>query len=124
MKKHTPKYRLSWPWALLCAVLLAGFYTLSAHSMDRNAMTGWLARNAPDQIPVILLGMLGVSSSHSGRGLGRQLLLDAYHRAKGAAETIGAKALVVDPLDDDVAGFYLDVGFERVPGSDRLFARF
>lgn len=103
---------------------LAGFYTLSAHSMDRNAMTGWLARNAPDQIPVILLGMLGVSSSHSGRGLGRQLLLDAYHRAKSAAETIGAKALVVDPLDDNVAGFYLDVGFEHVPGSDRLFARF
>ncbi len=28
LKKHTPKYRLSWPWALLCAVLLAGFYTL------------------------------------------------------------------------------------------------
>lgn len=103
---------------------LAGFYTLSAHSMDRNAMTGWLARNAPDQIPVILLGMLGVNASHAGKGLGRQLLLDAYHRAKGAAETIGAKALVVDPLDDNVAGFYLDVGFEHVPGSDRLFARF
>ena len=28
MKKHTPKFQLSWPWALLCAVLLAGFYTL------------------------------------------------------------------------------------------------
>ena len=28
MKKHVPKYALSWPWALVCAVLLAGFYTL------------------------------------------------------------------------------------------------
>ena len=28
LKKHTPKFQLSWPWALLCAVLLAGFYTL------------------------------------------------------------------------------------------------
>lgn len=87
-------------------------------------MTGWLARNAPDQIPVILLGMLGVSKEYGGRGLGRQLLLDAYHRAKGAADTIGAKALVVDPLSEDVAGFYLGVGFERVPGCDRLYARF
>lgn len=104
--------------------VLAGFYTLSAHSMDRGSMTGWLARNAPNQIPVILLGMLGVSASHKGKGLGRQLLLDAYHRAKNAAETIGAKALVVDPLSDTVAEFYLSVGFERVPGSDRLFARF
>lgn len=103
---------------------LAGFYTLSAHSMDRNAMTGWLVRNAPDQIPVILLGMLGVSKAHDGEGLGKQLLLDAYHRAKSAAETIGAKALVVDPLNEAVAGFYLGVGFEHVPGSERLYARF
>ena len=28
MKKHVPKYALSWPWALVCAVLLTGFYTL------------------------------------------------------------------------------------------------
>ena len=28
MKKHVPKYAISWPWALVCAVLLAGFYTL------------------------------------------------------------------------------------------------
>lgn len=104
--------------------VLAGFYTLSAHSMDRNAMTGWLARNAPDQIPVILLGMLGVNAAHRKKGLGKQLLLDAYHRARNAAETIGAKALVVDPLNESVADFYLNVGFEHVPGTNRLFARF
>ncbi len=103
---------------------LAGFYTLAAHSMDRSAMTGWLARNSPDQIPVILLGMLGVHEAYQEEGLGKQLLLDAYHRAKYAAETIGAKALVVDPLNETVAGFYLGVGFEHVPGSGRLFARF
>lgn len=103
---------------------IAGFYTLSAHSMDRSILTGWLARNAPDQIPVILLGMLGVCSDCSGAGLGTQLLLDAYHRAQTAAQTIGARALVVDPLDEDVALFYLSHGFEHVPGSNRLFARF
>lgn len=103
---------------------LAGFYSLSAHSIDRNAMTGWLARNAPEQVPVILLGMLGVSSSHQGEDLGKQLLLDAYHRAKRAAETIGARALVVDPLNGAAAEFYTRLGFEEVPGSDRLYARF
>lgn len=103
---------------------IAGFYTLSAHSMDRSILTGWLARNAPDQIPVILLGMLGVRSDCSGAGLGTQLLLDAYHRAQAAAQTIGARALVVDPLDEDVAALYLNHGFEHVPGSNRLFARF
>lgn len=103
---------------------LAGFYSLSAHSMDRNAMTRWLARNAPEQVPVILLGMLGVAVGHQGEGLGRQLLLDAYHCARQAAKTIGARALVVDPLNDEAAGFYASLGFERVPESDRLFARF
>ena len=103
---------------------LAGFYSLSAHSMDRNIMTGWLARNAPDQVPVILLGMLGVSERCQGEGLGKQLLLDAYHRAAGAAEIIGARALVVDPLDERSRSFYLKCGFEPVPGGSRLFARF
>lgn len=103
---------------------LAGFYSLSAHSMDRNAMTGRLARNAPDQVPVILLGMLGVSAAYQGEGLGKQLLLDAHHRTKQAAETIGAQALVVDPLNAGAAEFCSRLGFEGVPGSDRLFARF
>lgn len=102
----------------------AGLYALSAHSMDRGALSGWLARNAPDQVPVILLGMLAVDKRYAGKGLGAQLLLDAYHRAQGAAETIGVKALVVDPLDDPVVSFYTHHGFEQVPGSDRLFARF
>lgn len=103
---------------------IAGFYALSAHSMDRSVLTGWLARNATDQIPVILLDMLGVRSDCSGAELETQLLLDACHRAQTAAQTIGARALVVDPLDEDAAAFYLNHGFEHVPGSNRLFARF
>ena len=102
---------------------LAGFFTLSAHSIDRGSISGWLARNTPDQIPTILLGMLGVSVNHKHEGLGKQLLLDAYHRARSSAETIGARALVVDPLDE-ARGFYQGFGFEQVAGSDKLFARF
>lgn len=102
---------------------LAGFYTLSAHSVDRGSISGWLARNSPEQVPTILLGMLGVSVDHKHEGLGRQLLLDAYHRARSSAETIGARALVVDPLDE-ARGFYQSCGFEQVSGSDKLFARF
>lgn len=102
----------------------AGIYSLSAHSMDRGSLTGWLARNAPDQIPVILLGMLAVDSRYAGNGLGTQLLLDAYKRARAASNVIGAKALVVDPLDDSVVPFYEQYGFRKIPGSDRLYAKF
>ncbi len=47
---------------------LAGFYTLSAHSIDRGSISGWLARNSPEQVPTILLGMLGVSVDHKREG--------------------------------------------------------
>lgn len=102
---------------------LAGFYTLSAQSVVRSEVSGWLARNAPAQVPVLLLGMLGVDKRWQGVGLGRDLLLDAAHRAEGVAGQIGARALVVDPVGDAARGFYSRFGFRAIPGSGRMFAK-
>lgn len=102
---------------------LAGFYTLSSQSMLRSDVRGWLSRNAPEQIPVILLGMLGVDERFQGRGLGRNLLLDASKRALSVSESIGARALLVDPASEAAASLYRSCGFREVPGSDRMFAR-
>ncbi|MBQ9042801.1 MAG: GNAT family N-acetyltransferase [Eggerthellaceae bacterium] len=100
----------------------AGFYTLSSASITRSGVTGgWLKRNAPDQIPVILLGMLGVDGRHQGSGLGKMLLHDASARSLAVADSIGAKALVVDPLDDEAAAFYSRYGFKLVPGLRRMY---
>ena len=102
---------------------LAGFYTLSSQSVSRGKTRGWLARNAPQQIPVILLGMLGVDREYQGKGLGRNLLLDASKRAKAVSETIGARALVVDPVDDSARKLYEACGFRDIPGTERMFAK-
>lgn len=103
---------------------VAGFYALSSQSISRAAVGGgWLARNAPEQIPVILLGMLGVDRRYAGRGLGRDLLLDAVHRSQGVAQIVGARALVVDPLGEEARSFYAHYGFREIPGSDRMFAK-
>lgn len=102
---------------------LAGFYTLSAQSVVRAEVSGWLARNAPAQVPVLLLGMLGVDERWQGAGLGRDLLLDAVRRAELVAGQIGARALVVDPVDDAARAFYTKYGFRPVPGSARMFAK-
>lgn len=110
-------------YASFCGKTLAGFYTLSAQSVLRASTSGWLARNAPLQIPVILLGMLGVDARYQGQGLGRDLLLDAVHRSELVAEHIGARALVVDPIDESARRFYEHFGFSPVPGSDRMFAK-
>ena len=102
---------------------LAGFYTLSAHSLERSATRGWMARNAPEQIPGILLGMLGVDASFQGMHLGSNLLLDAVHRAMTVADTIGARALLVDPIDDASRAFYTHHGFRPLPESTRMYAK-
>lgn len=50
---------------------VAGFYAISAYSIDRETVRGgWLRRNVPAKIPAILLGMLGVDSRFQKRGLG------------------------------------------------------
>lgn len=108
---------------LICEGDLAGFYTLSSQSMARSGVGGWLARNAPSQIPVILLGMLGVDARWHGEGLGHSLLVDAAQRSSAVAQSIGARALVVDPADDSARAFYVRHGFRPIPGSNRLFAK-
>ena len=100
----------------------AGFYTLSSASVERDMIGGgWLKRNAPVQVPVILLGVLGVDSRHQGSGLGRMLLHDASLRSLSIADSLGAKALVVDPIDETAEAFYAKNGFERIPGLGRMF---
>lgn len=99
----------------------AGFYTLSAHSVRRAAVTGgWLPRNAPDQVPAVLLGMLGVDERFKGVGLGAHLLKDAIENALKVAELAGAKALVVDPTGTEAETFYEHFGFSKLPGTNRM----
>jgi len=101
---------------------IAGLYSLSAHSVLREDVRGgWLKRNVPEQIPAILLGMLGVDTRSQGKGLGASLLGDAIRRSQLVAEQIGARALLVDPASEEVVSFYEKFGFRRLPGSTRLF---
>lgn len=105
-----------------CEGVPAGFYMLSSHSICREDVSGgWVRRNSPEQIPAILLGMLGVDSRYKGQGLGARLLSDAIKNSLRAASIIGSKVLVVDPADDAAQSFYAHFGFLRLPGTTRMF---
>ncbi|MYH31740.1 MAG: GNAT family N-acetyltransferase [Acidobacteria bacterium] len=93
------------------------FYSLAASSVERQRVPSRVGRSMPEPIPVILLGQLAVDTGHRGRGLGAHLLVDAAKRALAAADVIGARALVVQALDDEARGFYEQFGFRRF--SDR-----
>ncbi|GAA4174707.1 GNAT family N-acetyltransferase [Gryllotalpicola koreensis] len=99
---------------------VAGYYCLSAHSVTRAEIGGgYLGRNAPEPVPVILLGRLAIDRAHQGSGLGSALLKDALLRTVGAARVIGARALLVHTINDEVAAFYVRFGFRAVPANPR-----
>jgi GNAT superfamily N-acetyltransferase len=94
-----------------------GFYSLAASSVERRRVSSRAGRSMPEPIPVILLGQLAVDTGYRGRGLGADLLVDAAKRALAAADLIGARALVVQALDDEARRFYERFGFRSF--SDR-----
>jgi GNAT superfamily N-acetyltransferase len=103
---------------------VAGFYTLSAYSIDRDGVTGGrLRRNTPERIPAILIGMLGVSQQFQGKGLGWKLLYDAVMRARSISQQLGSRAISVEPYDDSARSFYTHFGFSPIPGSNSMYWR-
>ena len=89
------------------------FYSLAASSVERRRVSSRVGRSMPEPIPVILLGQLAVDADYQCRGLGSDLLFDADRRALAAAGVIGARAIVVQGLDERAATFYQHHGFTR-----------
>ena len=96
---------------------VAGFYSLAASAVEKGRLSSRASRNMPDPVPVILLGQLAVDSAYQGRQLGSDLLVDAARRARAAAEIIGARAIVVQSIDEQAKTFYGRFAFR--PFSDR-----
>lgn len=67
----------------------------------------------PERIAAVLLGKLAPDTTLHGRGLGGQLLFDAYQRLLAATQTVAARYLVVDAVDDAAVGCYEHYGFTR-----------
>ena len=90
---------------------VAGFYSLAASAIEKRRLSSRAGRNMPEPVPVILLGQLAVDSAYQGRRLGSDLLVDAVRRARAAAEVIGARAIVVQSIDERAKSFYGRFGF-------------
>lgn len=95
----------------------AGYYALSTASAARVGLPGALRRNAPDPVPLLLLGQLAVDVTQQGKGLGRRLLGDACLRSLDVLRRAGFRALATHPIDEAAAQFYARFGFVVVPGA-------
>jgi hypothetical protein len=99
--------RFSRTYVVCVSNRVVGYFCISAGSVERGAAPGKVRRNAPDLIPVSLIGRLAVSTDHAGRGLGANLLSDALRRIALASQSIGIGAVMVQVKDEAAKRFYL-----------------
>ena len=72
-------------------------------------------------IPVILLGQLGVDFGFQGSGIGDLLLFDIQARIAEISQFVGVRALALDARNEKLAGWYERMGFSRMPPALRMF---
>lgn len=98
---------------------VVGYYTLAAGAVVHAEAPGRIRRNAPDPVPVMVLGRLAVDRSFHGKGVGTGLLRDAVVRIMQASEIAGMRAILVHAISETAKRFYEKYGFEASP-SDPL----
>ena len=86
---------------------VVAYFCISAGAVERAAVPGKVRRNAPDTIPISVIGRLAVSRDYAGKGLGADLLSDALHRIAVASRSIGIGAVLVHAKNDAAKRFYL-----------------
>jgi hypothetical protein len=99
---------------------VVAYFCISAGAVERSAAPGKVRRNAPDTIPVSVIGRLAVSRDHAGRGLGADILSDALRRIAVASQSIGIGAVLVHAKDDAAKRFDLKCAeFIEYPADSR-----
>lgn len=91
--------------------LVDGYYALAMSSVAHERAPARLRRGMPDPVPVVLLARLALDRREQGAALGGHLLVDALRRCVRGGHEFGARAVVVDAIDDDAAAFYGHFGF-------------
>ena len=100
-----------------------GYYTLSSESLGRDLIPKKYLNRIPKNYnaPVVLLGRLARDLKAKGSGLGEELLIDALFRSYSLSEqSIGAMAVIVDPISDSARSFYYKYGFIALKDSSKM----
>jgi len=94
---------------------IIGFFTLSPLSLRLDQLSVALPSLAGAIYPQIggyLLGRMGVHAARQGGGIGAAMVASA--EAIAQQSRTGGVFLAVDPKDDNLIGYYVKFGFERL----------
>jgi predicted N-acetyltransferase YhbS len=101
-----------------------GYYTLSAHSMERGALPEEIVKKLKlpkyTLIPATLMGRLAVDLKYQGRRLGEILLMDGLERSYLHSSQVASFAVVGDARENAVK-FYRRYGFLQLAPGLRMF---
>jgi GNAT superfamily N-acetyltransferase len=98
---------------------VVAYYSIATGSTRRDEAPSRVAKGlANHPVPIILLTRLAVDATEQGTGLGKAMLKDALNRIAGAADIVGARAVLVHAIDAEAAAFYRRFGFEQSPVND------
>ena len=101
---------------------VVGYYALAMSAVAHTGAPSRLRRGMPDPVPVVLLARLAIDRGEHGQRLGGHLLVDALRRCVRGGREFGARAVVVDAIDERAAGFYRHFDFHDLD-QGRLWRR-
>lgn len=91
---------------------VVGYYGLGPTAVVPNVLPRAIRTGQPpDPVPCLLLGQLATDIGWAGRGIGTGLLKHALERCVTAAGLVGGRALMVNAIDVEAAGFWQRRGF-------------
>jgi hypothetical protein len=99
---------------------ILGYHTLVMSRVKQDEIPNDKPRITRD-IPVILLGQIGVDMSVQGNRYGDLLLMDVQARVDEISLKVGIRALVLDARNERLAKWYGKHDFVRFPASLRMF---
>lgn len=93
---------------------VVGYYALAMGSVSRHGAPSRLRRGTPDPFPVVLLARLALERSEHGNSLGGHVPVDGLRRCTRGGTQFGARAVIVDAINDQAVGFYQHFGFHTL----------
>lgn len=99
-----------------------GYYALAMSAVVHADAPSRLRRGMPDPVPVVLVARLAVDRNEQGHRLGGHLLVDALRRCVRGGREFGARAVVVDAIDEPATEFYRHFDFHDLD-QGRLWRR-
>jgi len=89
------------------------YYSLVYGSVNREEMTRKIKTNAPDRIPVMILGRLAVDLKWQGKGIAKHLLKEALLKTLEASKVAAIRGVLVHAIDNEGQAFYKKYGFSE-----------